>query len=350
MTPMERLIHAEIAVHGPISMARYMELALSHPEHGYYTTRDPFGVAGDFITAPEISQMFGELIGLWIAQCWQDQGSPNDIVLAELGPGRGTLMSDALRSLKLVPGFLDEAEIWMVETSPVLRKACEATLPNHQIKWATGIEELPDKPLFLMANEFFDALPVRQFQKVDVQWFERMVGADEHGLNVRLTPMRGDLPFAVHPAMADGAIVEYSPLSVTIAQNIHQRIVAKGGTALIVDYGSWDGVGDTIQALRSHATANIFDAPGQADLTAHVNFERLCDETTAQYFTTQGEFLEHLGVTARANQLAAGADQKAAQAVQAAHRRLTHPDEMGKLFKVLGLMPKDAPQPVGFAL
>ena len=350
MTPLGAIIRAEISDTGPMRLDRYMTLCLSHPEHGYYTTRDPFGAAGDFVTAPEISQMFGEIIGLWLAQSWHDQGAPSPFTLAELGPGRGTLMADILRSASMVPGFGDAADITMLETSPVLRAACERSLAGSTISWIDDLTQMPGQPAFLIANEFFDALPVRQFQKIDDQWAERFVDIDQTDLAFRIAPVRGDIPLACNPALPDGAVVEVSALGESIASQIAQVLKTRGGAALIVDYGEWHGGGDTLQAVRGHKSVSALDDPGTADLTTHVAFDRLAHAAAgvATAMTAQGAFLERLGITARANQLAATAPDAQGDAIVAAHRRLTHPDEMGNLFKALALTPTNAPAPAGF--
>ncbi|MEL6678942.1 MAG: SAM-dependent methyltransferase [Pseudomonadota bacterium] len=338
MRPLEALIRAQIAASGPISIADYMGLCLQHPQHGYYRTRDPLGAAGDFTTAPEIHQMFGELIGLWLAQVWQDQGAPAPFVLAELGPGRGTLMADILRATRGVPGFHAAARIALVETSEALRRAQAERLANHAPLWCSEVAEMPDGPLFLIANEFFDALPIRQFQRDGARWRERRVGLDADRLTIGLSP---PLPMAgletLEPDVPDGKVVEHCPSAEPIAAELGRRIAEEGGAALVIDYGSWRGTGDTFQALRGHRMVDPLDAPGSADLTAHVRFADLArwSGLRPSALTGQGVFLERLGITARAQALLrAGAVE--AELI-AAHRRLTHPDEMGTLFKVLGL-------------
>ncbi len=322
----------------PLSVADYINLCLAHPEHGYYRTRDPLGVSGDFVTAPEISQMFGEMIGLWLAQVWLDQGSPSPFVLAELGPGRGTLMADILRVTQIVPGFLDAARVVMVETSDALQEKQEETVGD--VLYVDRIEDVTDGPLFLIANEFFDALPVRQFRKVDDFWQERQV---------RETLTEGWSRPAANPALdkafpmtADARIVEVNPEAERIMSLIRAR-VDQGGAALVIDYGEWDGMGDTLQAIQAHAPVDVFDHDhGSADLTTHVRFKPLAQGR--HFFTTQGAFLRRLGIEARAAKLAA----KAPDDIAAALARLTGSDQMGSLFKVLALVPDNAPEPPGF--
>ncbi len=347
--PLGQIVQRQIVQTGPISVAEYMALCLSHPEHGYYITSDPLGGAGDFTTAPEISRMFGELIGLWLAQAWMDRGSPASFVLAELGPGRGTLMADAMAAAARVPGFTDAARLWLVETSPALRARQAEALGAWEPHWADKAEALPQGPTFVVANEFFDALPVHQFVRKDHAWAERMVGTDGDRLGYGLAP---PLPLAEldarYPRAADDTVVEYRPAGERIIAGLAKRIGRHGGAALIIDYGDWSGTGDTLQALRRHGFADPLTAPGEADLTTHVSFHdlALAARPLAPTFTTQGAFLERLGITARARSLAARSD---AADIASRHRRLTHPDEMGRLFKVLGLArASDAPLP-GFA-
>lgn len=349
MTTLSDILDARIARFGPISVADYMADCLMHPEHGYYATRDPLGQAGDFITAPEISQMFGELIGLALAQCWRDQGEPARITLAELGPGRGTLMADALRATRGVPGFHDALRVHFVETSPVLRAAQAAAVSGAQ--WHDTVETLPDAPLFLIANEFFDALPIRQFVRDGAGWRERMVGISDGSRSFGLS---APAPLAALEHRLsdtnDGDLVEYCPALPGITQTIAQRIATQGGAALIVDYGDWGSLGDTLQALSGHKRAGPLDAPGQADITAHVDFAAIAAAAAPAAFTkltSQGVFLERLGVTERAQALARTLTDTALENHIAAHRRLTHPAEMGDLFKVIGIYPPTATPPPG---
>ena len=351
MTELGRIIAARIAANGPITLAEYMADCLLHPVHGYYTSRTPFGASGDFTTAPEISQMFGEVLGLALAQCWLDQGAPAPFTLAELGPGRGTLMADVLRATRAVPGFHAGAQVVLVEASPALRAAQSARLAPHAIRHADTIEALPDQPLFLLANEFFDALPIQQFQFDGTAWRERLVGLTGGRLTLGLSdPLPGPFgakPFA-HPE--PGRVVEICTAAGAYAAGLARRIRQHGGAALIVDYGSWRSAGDTFQALRHHAFADPLAEPGQADLTAHVDFEALADLCALPYaYCEQGPFLSRLGIAARTARLAQSLTGDALQSHLAAHRRLTDPQEMGSLFKVLGLHPPGTPPPPGFA-
>ncbi|MGX9355413.1 class I SAM-dependent methyltransferase [Roseobacteraceae bacterium S113] len=350
MSPLQQVIAEQIAQSGPVSVAEYMQLCLQHPEHGYYITRDPLGA--DFTTAPEISQMFGELIGLSLAQSWLDQGAPARFTLAELGPGRGTLMADMLRAGARVPGFVEAAQIVLVESSPVLRAAQAAALQAHMPAWAENVTALPQQPLFLVANEFFDALPIRQFERAEGDaWRERRVGLGAHGLALGLA---GPAP---QPGLEDrlsdtkpGDVVETCPLASAVMSEIAARIAAHRGVALIIDYGDWRSLGDTLQAIRAGAPVDPFAEPGLADLTAHVDFEALaqaCAGASYSKLAPQGVFLERLGITARAEVLARKLSGAALEAHVAAHQRLTSPLEMGNLFKVFGVSPKGALPPPG---
>ncbi len=351
MTALKDALIARIARTGPIPVADYMAECLLHPRHGYYTTRDPLGAAGDFTTAPEISQMFGELIGLWLAQVWMDQGAPGEFALVELGPGRGTLMADALRATKRVPGFHAAARLHLVEASPALRARQSAALKGHDVTFHDHPGQLPEMPLFLIANEFFDALPIRQFQRGPTGWHERQIGAADGAL------IWGLAPEAPVDALADrlertteGQIVELNAPALPIAEDIGRRIDAHGGAALIIDYGDAVSIGDTLQAVQGHAPVDVLASPGQADLTAHVAFDplaRAAAPARASGLTTQGAFLERLGITARAEALARRLSGAALDSHIAAHRRLTHPEEMGTLFKVLALTPAMSPLPPG---
>jgi len=351
MTALAGLMAARIRATGPITLADYMAEALMHPAHGYYATRDPFGAAGDFTTAPEISQMFGELIGLCLAQAWRDQGAPAQIVLAELGPGRGTLMADALRATARVPGFHAALRLHLVETSPALRAAQGRLLP--QATWAAGVDDLPEGPLFLIANEFLDALPVRQFVRAGALWRERMIGLSEGRLAFGLAPPAPVAALAHRLAdTAEGGIVEICPALPAIVAEIGRRIAAHGGVALIIDYGDWRSRGDTLQALSRHRAADPLAAPGEADLTTHVDFEAVARAAAPARVTgmiPQGAFLRALGIDTRAAILASGMTGAARDSHLAALHRLTDPGQMGHLFKVMGLYPDGAPPPPGLA-
>lgn len=344
MSALLDLIRAEIAAEGPMRVDRYMALCLSHPQYGYYMTRDPLGARGDFITAPEISQMFGELIGLWLVDLWQRSGSTS-FHLAELGPGRGTLMADALRAAGGAPGFSDAARVHFVEISPALRAEQAARVP--QASHHDSIETLPDDaPLFVIANEFFDALPVRH-------WLLRP-GAPE-GLSERLIDVDSDrLVWRPAQTSQGTVIVEQCPAAEAVAQDLAARIAGQGGVLLAIDYGyDRPGVGSTLQALAGHAHVDPLAQPGEADLTAHVNFRALGAALGRGGLerhgpVSQGQFLRALGLDVRAATLVrANAD--ATDSLMAAMRRLADPDQMGDLFKVLAATAPSTPTPAGFA-
>ncbi|CAM3041706.1 SAM-dependent methyltransferase, MidA family [Paracoccus aminovorans] len=342
MTPLAGMIAARIRMSGPMRLDDYMRLCLLHPRHGYYATRDPFGAAGDFTTAPEISQMFGEMIGLALAQAWLDQGRPAPFALAEIGPGRGTLMADILRAIRVVPGMAEAARVHLVEASAHLRQIQRARL--GAVAHLDDVAELPEMPLFLVANEFFDALPIRQFQRSADGWAERMVTLDDSGaLALGLGPA---LP---GPAAPEGQIRETCPDAGPVVSAIAARIAGHGGLAIVIDYGDWDGQGDTFQALRRHRPEDPLAHPGEADLTAHVDFAPLAAAARAAGVRasrriTQGDWLLRLGIAPRAERLAAAGDAGA----MAAFHRLTAPGEMGHLFKVLAFWAPGAPVPPGF--
>ena len=352
MTALAALLARRIAATGPMRLSDYMAECLLNPQHGYYATRDPLGAAGDFITAPEISQMFGELIGLCLAQSWLDQGAPRAI-LAEAGPGRGTLMADIWRATRAVPGFHDRVTLHLIEASPVLRAAQGRRLQGAPATWHDTVDDLPQAPLWFIANEFFDALPIRQFHRAPDGWREVVVGAQGDRLTPGLTPAAplADLADRLADTVA-GDVVELCPAARPVMGALAQRIAGHGGAAVIIDYGGWHSLGDTFQAIEDHAFADPFANPGRADLTAHVDFEalaRAAPALTHSALTTQGALLRALGIDARAHRLAQGLSGAALDRHLAAHRRLTHAQEMGTLFKALALVPPGAPLPPGFA-
>ncbi|MEQ9143646.1 MAG: SAM-dependent methyltransferase [Parvibaculaceae bacterium] len=357
MTPLAHEIAARIRREGPLSVAAFMELCLAHEEHGYYMSRDPLGRSGDFTTSPEISQMFGELIGLWCVDMWSKLGSPERFVLAELGPGRGTLMQDALRAAAIVPAFIGAANICFVETSPVLKKEQQKRVPGAS--WHRTAENLPDGPLILIANEFFDALPIRQFERTPAGWEEICVGlapdatdgAPAFAFSHKAAPDAEDLlPEAVHTAPV-GAIAETCPLGLTIMESLADRLQQTPGAALIIDYGhAVSAPGDTFQALRAHKFADPLQQPGEADLTAHVDFAAL-QRAAAPLDTygpvTQGAFLKALGIDVRAEKLKQKASPAQAKAIDLALTRLTDRETMGSLFKVMAVASPGLPAPAG---
>ncbi len=351
-TPLAAKLTRLIRANGPITVADYMAICLGDPAHGYYATRDPLGAAGDFTTAPEISQLFGEIVGAWLAHTWRLAGAPAAVRLVELGPGRGTLTADILRVFARVPG-LAAAPVHLVETSPVLGARQRETLSGHagRIAWHDRLEAVPEGPTLLVANEFFDALPIRQFVREREAWRERMVGLDEAGrLAFGIGPGTIETPLAA----PDGAILEFSPAATAVMQAVAERIARHGSAALVVDYGhAATAPGDTLQAVRSHAYADPLDAPGDADLTAHVDFQALAAAAQAGGAAfhgpvTQGRFLLDLGLLERAGQLGAAQDEAAREAIRAAVERLAGADAMGELFKVMAVTPHGvAPPPFG---
>ena len=346
-----------------MTLAEYMALALGDPRQGYYTRGDPLGARGDFVTAPEISQMFGELLGLWCAETWTRMGAPDPLRLVELGPGRGTLMADALRAARGVPGFLQAAALGLVEIGPGLRarqgETLEAALgpDGPEPHWYDTLGEVPRGPLLLIANEFFDALPIRQFLRRQGAWCERMVALaeDGRGLAFALRPARLEAAALLPPeaeAIPEGGTFEVSPGAIGLAAEIGRRLAEDGGAALIVDYGAARPAGEpTLQALRRHARHEVLDEPGTADLTAHVDFAALARAAEAAGARAwgpvpQGAFLGALGIGARAEALSRRPERT--EAVAADLRRLTAPEEMGTLFKALALSHPGLGAPAGF--
>ncbi|MEM1073033.1 MAG: SAM-dependent methyltransferase [Pseudomonadota bacterium] len=347
---LQRYFADRIRTNGPISFAEYMSDCLIHPKFGYYATQQPFGTKGDFTTAPEISQMFGELIGLALAQSWVDQGTHARISVVELGPGRGTLMTDALRAAKAVPGFLENADLYLIEASKALQDVQREQLSEYKLHFLSSAADLPNQPLYFVANEFFDALPVRQFVRTEAAWRERLVGLDADVLSFGLGP-ETQQPALAHRTddTRDGDLVEHRPAAALAMAELSARISAFGGAGVIIDYGAWRSLGDTVQAVRAHKPIGVLDAPGSSDLTAHVDFEALAlaSHAPTSQLTPQGVFLERLGITPRARRLANQLSGDALDQHIQAHRRLTHPAEMGNLFKVLGLFPKGQRPPPG---
>jgi NADH dehydrogenase [ubiquinone] 1 alpha subcomplex assembly factor 7 len=350
MTALTTLLVRRIDADGPMTVADFMAECLLHPEHGYYSTRDPFGAAGDFITAPEISQMFGELLGLCLAQAWHDQGAPQQFTLAELGPGRGTLMADVLRATRGVLGFHAAAQVVLVEASATLRGVQAQTLRAYPgVTWLAQLDALPEQPLFLLANEFFDALPIRQFERGPKGWHERLLGHREAVLHFGLSgPMALPDPRFARDSL--GTVVEICPMLDSIGGIIGQRLAQYGGAAIVVDYGGWRSKGDTLQALRQHKPEDALANPGQADLTAHVDFEALALTVPAARtgLTDQGRLLNRLGIGHRAARLALGLSGPALESHRAALHRLTDPAEMGSLFKAIAFHAPGTPPPPGF--
>ncbi|MDD9875990.1 MAG: SAM-dependent methyltransferase [Magnetovibrio sp.] len=346
-----------IGQQGPLTVAQYMEACLAHPQFGYYHTRDPFGRAGDFITAPEISQMFGELIGLWCVAVWRQIGRPAPFNLIELGPGRGTLMSDALRAAGQDPAFMEALELNLIETSRALRARQREALADYGPIWHHDLASVPDGPVIAVANEFFDALPVRQFERSPEGWRERLVGCgDDGGLRFELSPEpASSLPLPASLATAPaGSVVEVAAASAGVSAALAGRIGRAGGAALIIDYGhAVSAAGDTLQAVKDHAYHEVLSDPGDADLTTHVDFQCLGEAAakagTAVYGPRpQGPFLEALGIRQRAEALSATATADQAAEIHSALDRLVSAEQMGRLFLVMGFAGQDGEAPPGF--
>jgi NADH dehydrogenase [ubiquinone] 1 alpha subcomplex assembly factor 7 len=343
---------------GPLGIDDYMATALTDPQHGYYATRDPLGARGDFVTAPEVSQVFGELIGLWCADNWSRMGRPDPVIVAELGPGRGTLMADMLRTLRVVPEFRRALRLHLVETSPVLRARQAAALTDAAPRWHDSIATLPDGPLILVANEFLDALPIRQFVRAGDGWRERLVTLGDDGALTFALDATPDRAAAIPPALCDaapGSLWEMRPAAEALAASLGARIAARGGVALFIDYGhAASACGDTLQAVRGHRRHDVLTDPGEADLTAHVDFAAVAHAATAAGArvwgpVAQGAFLAAIGLAERAGTLLRRATPAQAEAIAAACRRLIEPEEMGTLFKALALAHPALPAPAGFA-
>lgn len=349
-TPLAAILAARIAAAGPMTVAAYMAECLLHPEHGYYASREPFGAKGDFVTAPEISQLFGEIVGAVLVNAWRQAGRPAPFLLAEAGPGRGTLMADIVRTARIDPAFSAAARIVLVEASARLRDVQRKTLGTdaRRATWVDRLDDLPDLPLFLAANEFFDALPFRQFVKTTNGWRERMVGlCNDSALTftagASLLP-DGERPPG-HADAPDGSVFEIAPAREAAAATIGAHLAAHGGLAVLIDYGHLQtGIGDTFQAMRGHDFADPLAEPGLADLTSHVDFESLAraaasEGARALPAMTQGAFLLGGGIVERAGALGAGKDASAQDAIRADVTRLCGDGDgqMGALFKVLGL-------------
>jgi NADH dehydrogenase [ubiquinone] 1 alpha subcomplex assembly factor 7 len=360
MSALGRIIAEIIASDGPMPLSRYMALALGHPTFGYYTTRDPLGRAGDFTTAPEISQMFGEMLGLWSAQVWSDMGAPRRVRLVELGPGRGTLIADLIRAARVLPSFREALDIRLVETSPTLRdRQAEAVVgAGVPVTWHDSLDGVPEGPTILLANEFLDALPIRQFERKDGVWRERLVGIGPDGglaLGLAAGPAEAGLVPGRFSTAPEGAVFEASPARETIVAALAARLVRQPGGALLVDYGhARSGLGDTFQAVARHAYADPFADPGTVDLTSHVDFEAIA--ATARHVGAdvhgpigQGAFLRRLGIETRAQRLGEGKDEAMRAEIAGALERLVAPDAMGQLFQAMALASPGLPAPPPFA-
>jgi len=352
MSDLKTHLIRQIRQAGPIDMGAYMRECLCHPEYGYYMGRDPLGAAGDFTTAPEISQMFGEVIGLCLADYWMRIGSPPDVTLLECGPGRGTLMADILRATKIVPGFHEALHVHLMEVSPFLQDKQRAALAdfslNHAPVFCGGLAGVKGAgPLLVLGNEFLDALPVRQLIKHQGRWQERVVAVSEegeelvYGVRPPLTDAAHIVPEGVQGASEDN-VYEFSPAREAYVSGLCDTLKARGGAALFIDYGEAESkAGDSFHAIRDHEPISVLMAPGESDLSANVDFaavEQVARAQGAHVFgiVEQGAFLSALGIAQRAQALVAGAQDEAAQDIGKALHRLTHSDQMGSMFKVIG--------------
>jgi len=347
-----------IRAEGPLTVAAYMAMALHDPEDGYYVRHDPIGRAGDFITAPEISQIFGELIGLCCADWWQRSGRPDPMVLAELGPGRGVLMQDFLRAAATLPEFRRALRLHLIEASPLLRTEQQRRLADAKPRYVAGFDELPPGPLLLIANEFIDALPIRQLVRGRANWAERMVALDDKGRFAFVeTPESVALAVLVSPSLRSlpsGSVVEICPAAAALAASLGERLTQTRGLALFIDYGYFpSAAGPTLAAIRDHRPADLFDDPGSADLSAHVDFGAFAAAAEARGGVVhgpvpQGRFLRALGAEARLAALSSRAGPQQRAILERGFERLIDPAEMGNLFKVLAVTSPGLPAPAGF--
>jgi NADH dehydrogenase [ubiquinone] 1 alpha subcomplex assembly factor 7 len=358
MNALARRIARMIEMDGPISIGTFMMLALHDREMGFYATRESIGAGGAFVTAPEITQIFGELIGLWFVACWRGQNCPAAPLLVDLGPGRATLMSDMLRALGRAPDFLQSLEVVLVEASAKLEALQRERLTDSpvRLRWARQWSDVAgERSVFVIANEFFDALPIRQFVMTERGWCERLVVSRDDGLAFALSPHPDPLlPGATCGFADEGAVCEICPAASSIAEGIGEAVRKGGGAALIIDYGhEGPGYGNTLRAVRRHAHDDVLAAPGEADLSADVDFSLLAQGARRGAATPHGpiaqaDFLRTLGIEMRGEQLAR-LNPESARDIAVAIARLTGSEAMGTLFKVLAITPRDAPIPPGFA-
>lgn len=361
MTLLQARLIEEITAHGPIPVARFMESALSDKQHGYYFTRDPFGTAGDFTTAPEISQIFGELIGAWCAERWHALGRP-ECALVELGPGRGTLLRDALHATRRIEGFHAHLSVHLVETSPALRRIQRETLQAHHplLQWHDGLETLPHRPALIIANEFFDALPVHQYEYTRAGWRERMVGCDPLTHSLCFVADSAPVASAIaamlesYPPPREGAIAEINIAAREAMHTLAAHIKRHGGGAFIADYGYPGPVyGDTLQAVKAHRPHPPLIEAGSADLTAHVDFSALRHGAQSEGLAVfgpapQGSVLEALGARERLAALCHSATPQQAAQLTSGLNRLISVQEMGQLFKIMAVQSPHLPPPAGW--
>ena len=358
------LLKRQIRADGPLSLAQFMSTCLHHPDYGYYANQLAVGATGDFITAPEVSQIFGELLGLWTIQTWHDMGQPRTINLVELGPGRGTLMDDILRTARLAPDFLKAVNIHLVDVNETLRARQAETLGASAAEttpaptWHSHLSTIPDGPVICIANEYFDCLPIHQYERSESGWCERRVTIDPEtenlifALSPHPVPATGALSTLPTDAEA-GSVRELSPSAVAQTSSLAEHLVNNSGRALIIDYGDLDIAESTFQALRRHTFHNPLENLGSTDLTAHVNFGHLAVAARTEKAEiagpiTQAELLTNLGLNLRVQTLLKTATPAQADQIRMAVTRLTAPDQMGKLFKALCLQSPGLPAPPGF--
>ena len=345
---------------GPMTVAEFMVEALHHRRAGYYSARDPLGRAGDFVTAPEISQMFGELLGLWMLSAWTGLGKPADAVLVELGPGRGTLMADAARAIAASgAGGLCRTP-HLVETSGTLRRVQACTLRRLEPVWHRDLSTVPDRPWLVLANEFLDALPIHQLVFRSGEWREVLVTAARDGgglcwgTDSRASPLAASLPAALRDGGEDGLMAEICPAADTIVATVAGQVAARGGAALFADYGGLRAArGASLQAVRGHRRVDPLREPGMADLSSHVDFARMRDVVAGSGSVlhgpvSQGDFLTAVGIHHRAETLARGGGPGMRHRVERDVRRLIDPDQMGTVFRIAAVLPAGSAVPPGF--
>ena len=349
---LKNLITKEILKSGPITIAQFMEYCLYHENYGYYASKkNTIGADGDFITSPEISQVFGELIGIWLAQTWIDRGKPKNFSLVELGPGNGIMMRDILHAIKKIPGCLDAASIVLVEKSQILRSRQKNLLIHYSPSWIESVDDIPEKPFFLVANEFLDALPIRQFKKENDFWYERSVGLTDTGelkfinipsnLNIELNYLYRHIP--------NNVIAETSDITKNILSRIFEKIARNSGVCLFIDYGYLEGQGETLQAVHKHSYANPLDNLGESDLTAQVNFKNIYNlilrkGLRASNFENQRNFLTGLGIKNRSEILTKNMSKVQKKDHLKVIDRFIGPNQMGNLFKVMGVTNRGSPK------
>ncbi|HRK97804.1 MAG: SAM-dependent methyltransferase [Alphaproteobacteria bacterium] len=338
MQNLGEIIRAHITLHGPMSIETYWNLCLSHPEHGYYIKKDPLGVAGDFTTSPEISQLFGEMIGIWAVNKWQEMGCPSAINLVECGPGRGTLMADLLRIAAMIPDFDAALQVHLVEMSPFLRQKQREALGEKNVIWHNDLSSVPsDDPLLIIGNEFLDALPIRQYVFVDGVWRERVITTigEELGFSIG-----SKIESADFPAAQQNDIFEASLVRDRVFLTMCQKIKLSKGSILMIDYGHDQvSMGNSFQAVMNHQFSNVLENQGHADLTSHIDFARLKfiseHERLLSSIWSQNSFLIEMGIVQRAAQLRASATLPQQEEIDAALFRLLDIGQMGDLFKVI---------------